>query len=467
MRRLQTHGHLQLAENQVVGAQKSITAGLTNDVGMEVDICGDLVLEITSPRRGFDRSLGSEDLVQWRLFYSQFGDGGTLEQRSNEEEVLDVLRRERGYDRRLVRRSLQQADHDEPFEASLGCGSGDVVLGGYAVLGHLLALRDVTVDNPRAHRGVKGVDQRRGSKGNDRRTHWSMLTQHVKSEHMYGRYTCLTTLGGSMEHRGHPLNANISILFTEYDYLDRFGAARDAGFDAVESWWPFVDAIPARGEVDAMLSAIDTAGVRLEALNFWAGDMAAGQRGMTVHRDRHEELRTNIRLVAEIGEATGCRGFNLLYGQPGEGSSEVESRQAAAEIYRDAAEVMEPIGGKVLLEALAHDLNGTYSIRSLREANDFLDFVGDSGVLLLFDTFHLGHNGEDIVAASAGAVSRIGHVQVADDPGRGEPGSGKLPIDACLDALAEHGYTGRVGAEYKPTTVKTIDSFGWIGGDAG
>ncbi|OZF55562.1 hypothetical protein CH293_06130 [Rhodococcus sp. 14-2470-1b] len=266
-----------------------------------------------------------------------------------------------------------------------------------------------------------------------------------------------------MEYRGHPLSANISIMFTEHAYLERFAAARDAGFDAVESWWPFVDAVPDRGEVDKVLSAVDSAGVRLAALNFWAGDMAAGERGMAVHRDRHEELRANIELVAEIGEATGCRSFNLLYGQPVEGSNESESRKGAAELYRDAAGVLESIDGTVLLEALAHDLNGSYPIRSLSDAIDFADLVGDPRVLLLFDTFHLGHNGEDIVEAAAGAASRIGHVQVADDPGRGEPGSGNLPIAACLDALAERGYTGRVGAEYKPSTSRTIDSFGWIG----
>ena len=267
-----------------------------------------------------------------------------------------------------------------------------------------------------------------------------------------------------MRYRGLDLSANVSILFTEHAYLDRFAAARDAGFDAVESWWPFPDAVPERAGVDRLLAAVGSAGVALTALNLWAGDMPAGQRGVAVHADRHEELIANAGLVAEIASATGCRHFNLLYGQLDDGLTAEDGATAAAEAFRAVADVLGAFGGTVLLEPLANGLNGAYPLHTPADVLDFVDgrLGGDPRVRLLFDTFHLGHNGVDLLEAAAAFAGRAGHVQLADDPGRGEPGSGGLPIEACVDLLVESGYRGRVAAEYAPTTA-TPASFGWIG----
>lgn len=268
-----------------------------------------------------------------------------------------------------------------------------------------------------------------------------------------------------MQYRGLDLSANVSILFPELDYLDRFAAARDAGFDAVESWWPFAEAVPEPARVDAVLAAIAAAGVQLTGLNFWAGDMPAGQRGMAVHAVRHVELQANVRLVAEIAATTGCRQFNLLYGQLDGGLTAAEGAKAAAVAYREAADAVAPLGGTVLIEPLARGLNGEYPLHTAGDALAFVDreLDGDTRVRLLFDTFHLGHNGDDVVAAAREHAARIGHVQIADDPGRGEPGTGALPIDACLDALTAAGYAGRVGVEYKPTRDPGT-TFSWIAG---
>lgn len=266
-----------------------------------------------------------------------------------------------------------------------------------------------------------------------------------------------------MRHRGLALSANVSILFPELPYLERFAAARAAGFEAVETWWPFPVGVPERSAVDEILTAVDRAGVVLTGLNLWAGDMPAGDRGMAVHTERHAELAANARLVAEIARETGCRHFNLLFGQLAPGQTPDQGRAAAGVAFRDAVEVLAPLGGTVLIEPLARGLNGAYPIHTVSDALGFLDaeLPGAAGAALLFDTFHLGHNGEDIVSAAKAHVGRVGHVQIADDPGRGEPGTGSLPIDACLDTLAEGGYTGRVGVEYKPTTARTEDSLGW------
>ena len=266
-----------------------------------------------------------------------------------------------------------------------------------------------------------------------------------------------------MRHRGLTLSANVSILFSELGYLDRFAAAKAAGFDEVESWWPFPVGVPDNLAVDALLASIDAAGVRLTGLNLWAGDMPAGQRGVAVHRDRHAELAANTRLVAEIAAATGCRQFNLLYGQLAAGQTAGEGRATAGHAFRNAVEVLGPLGGTVLLEPLARGLNGNYPIHTVTDALDFLDAeVPGPAAAVLFDTFHLGHNGADLVSAVEAHMARIGHVQIADFPGRGEPGSGDLPLAACLDALVAGGYEGRAAAEYVPTTVRTADSLAWI-----
>jgi hydroxypyruvate isomerase len=263
-----------------------------------------------------------------------------------------------------------------------------------------------------------------------------------------------------MHHRGLPLSANVSILFPELPYPERFAAARAAGFDAVETWWPFAAAVPPRSEVDALLTAVDRAGVRLTGLNFFAGDMPAGQRGVALHADRFDELAANVALVAEIAVDTGCRHFNLLYGQLAEGQSADAARAVAGRAYRTAVEGVRGFGGTVLVEPLARGLNGAYPIQTAAQALDFLDAeVPGPGAALLFDTFHLGHNGEDLVAVATAHAHRVGHVQLADDPGRGEPGTGTLPIDAALAALVAGGYSGRAAAEYVPTRA---DTFGWV-----
>jgi len=277
-----------------------------------------------------------------------------------------------------------------------------------------------------------------------------------------------------VEHQGFALSANVSLLFGELPYLDRFAAARAAGFDLVETWWPFSTPTPSTQELSALLTAIDDADVELRGLNFFAGDMAGGERGIACASDRRGELEANVDAVVVIAEATGCRRFNLLHGQlaadPGAApgapprSEWGEAQQATAvEAYRLAAAAVDAVGGVVLVEPLAEGLNGSYPLTDHRQVLALLDgpLAGVGNIGLLYDTFHLGSNGIDLVAAAAEAGSRIQHVQVADTPGRGEPGSGRLEWPPIFAALQRAGYTGPVAAEYKPTGP-TTDTLTWI-----
>jgi hydroxypyruvate isomerase len=267
-----------------------------------------------------------------------------------------------------------------------------------------------------------------------------------------------------MEYRGHRLSANVSMLFTELPYPERHAAAARAGFTLTESWWPFAVPDPSPDDLNDFVRTVSSAGVSLSALNFYAGNIPDGERGVASHPDRQDELAANLKAVVAIAERTGCRLFNLLYGQLDDRWSPQEQAATAEAAIRSAANAVEAIGGTVLIEPLTKGLNGRYPLHTAHDVLTLLDDpLRDVGNLsLLFDTFHLGSNGVDLVATATALGAGIAHVQIADSPGRGEPGSGSLPIDATLDALKAAGYRGVVACEYKPI-ADTASSLAWLG----
>ncbi len=261
-------------------------------------------------------------------------------------------------------------------------------------------------------------------------------------------------------------SANISMLFAELPYRDRPAAARRQGFADIESWWPFATATGTSDQVVELLRTFDDAGTALTGLNFFAGDMPGGERGIACRPDRQDELRRNVEQVVEIGSKTGCKAFNLLYGQLDERWPEDLQRETAARAIREAAAAVAEIDGVVLIEPLAAGLNGRYPWQTGDDVVEFLrrDLADLDNVKLLFDVFHLGTNGVDLVSAAERLISSVGHVQLADSPGRGEPGSGRLPIQEALEALVRSGYRGLVAGEYNPTTATEL-TLSWRGWD--
>ena len=253
---------------------------------------------------------------------------------------------------------------------------------------------------------------------------------------------------------------NCSMLFTELPIDERPQAARDAGFHAVEFWWPFETATPDQVDVDAFVAAIDAAGVCLTGLNFFAGRLPGPDRGVFSHPDRTAELRANIDLVVRIAERTGTTGFNALYGLRRKDVDPAEQDRVALENTLAAAEGVAKVGGTVLIEPLSGAED--YPIKTAAEGLAFVAKVKEAGadnVALLADFFHLAVNGDDVAAVVRDHAAEFGHVQIADAPGRGEPGSGDLPLDALVSASQAGGYQGLVGLEYKPT-VPSAESFG-------
>ena len=260
-----------------------------------------------------------------------------------------------------------------------------------------------------------------------------------------------------------PYTVNCSIMFTELPLLERPAAAKAAGFDAVEFWWPFSEAVPSDEDVDAFVAAVQDADVQLSGLNFFAGDMPGGDRGLVSWPARQDEFVNNIDVTVAIGERLGCKAFNALYGNRIEGVSPDEQDQVATDNLVRAAAAAATIDGTVLIEPVSGAAK--YPLLTAADALAVIDRAQEAGagdnIGLLADLFHLAVNGDDVDAVIAGDIARIAHVQIADAPGRGEPGTGDLPLQAQMSALQDGGYAGWVGLEYKPTK-DTADTFGWL-----
>jgi hydroxypyruvate isomerase len=254
---------------------------------------------------------------------------------------------------------------------------------------------------------------------------------------------------------------NCSILFTELPLLERPAAAKEAGFDAVEFWWPFATAVPSDDAAERFIRSVADAGVGLVGLNFFAGDMPGGDRGLVSWPARSGEFRDNVEVAIGIGERLGCRAFNALYGNRVEGADPAAQDDLAVENLAIAGQAAARIGGTVLVEPVSGAPR--YPLRTA--ADGAIDRVaaetgvGDLGFLC--DLYHLAVNGDDLDQVIAAYGDRVAHVQIADAPGRHEPGSGTLDLDRYLGALAAAGYNGWVGLEYVPSGG-SADSFAWL-----
>jgi hydroxypyruvate isomerase len=254
---------------------------------------------------------------------------------------------------------------------------------------------------------------------------------------------------------------NCSILLTEIPLLDRPHAVREAGFDAVEFWWPFAQPVPADHEVDSFVRAITDAGVALTGLNFAAGDMPAGERGILSDPARSTEFRDNVDVAVGIAQTLGTKAFNALYGNRLDGLEPAEQDAAASENLAFAAAAAQRIGAVVLVEPVSGA--AAYPLTRAADAVAVIDRVhtehGAQNLRLLADLYHLHVNGDDVGLALDTYADQIGHVQIADAPGRGEPGTGTLDLPRYLDQLAQLGYRGYIGLEYKATRP---DPFYWL-----
>jgi hydroxypyruvate isomerase len=250
---------------------------------------------------------------------------------------------------------------------------------------------------------------------------------------------------------------NCSLLFQELPLLQRPAAARKAGFDAVEFWWPFATPDPDERSVDEFVDSVSSAGAELIGLNFAAGDMAAGDRGLVSWPGREPESRASVEVAVSIAARLGPMAFNALYGNRIDGCEPAQQDDVAAANLGWAARAVAPVGGVVLVEPLSGAPR--YPLRTGADVVAVLDRVtaesGAGNIRMLADLYHLAVNGDDVDAVIAASLPRIGHVQIADAPGRHEPGTGQLDLAGYLAALTAGGFAGYAALEYVPATTTT------------
>jgi hydroxypyruvate isomerase len=249
--------------------------------------------------------------------------------------------------------------------------------------------------------------------------------------------------------------ANLTMLFNEHPFLDRFEAAAKAGFKAVEFLFPY--AYP----VEEIRQRLQKHGLTLVLHNLPAGDWDAGDRGMACDPRRVDEFRAGVARGIEYGTALGVPRLNCLAGKSPAGVSDVELRKTFVENLRYAAAAFKKAGLKLLIEPINRfDIPGFY-LNTTAQALSILDEVGAENAYVQYDIYHAQRMEGELANTMSAQLARIGHIQLADNPGRNEPGTGEINYAFLFKHLDRIGYTGWVGCEYKPA-ARTDDGLGWI-----
>jgi hydroxypyruvate isomerase len=249
--------------------------------------------------------------------------------------------------------------------------------------------------------------------------------------------------------------ANLTMLFNELPFLDRFEAAAQAGFKAVEFLFPYSYAI---ADLKDRLSAN-----RLELVlhNLPAGDWDAGERGIACLPDRSAEFRDGVARAIEYASALGAPQLNCLAGKAPAGVDDAALRETFVGNLRYAAAELQRANIRLLIEPInTFDIPGFYLNRTA-QALALIGEVGSDNLFVQYDLYHAQRMEGELIATLQKQLARIAHIQLADNPGRNEPGTGEINYPNVFKALDRLGYTGWIGCEYKPATT-TEAGLGWL-----
>lgn len=249
--------------------------------------------------------------------------------------------------------------------------------------------------------------------------------------------------------------ANLSMLFTEVPLLDRFERAARAGFQTVELQFPY--------EAPAAVLREKLVSNRLTMClhNLPAGDPARGERGLAALPGREAEFRAGVARGIEYARTLGVPQLNALAGIPPAQARDAEVRATLVDNLRFAAKALKEAGLKLLVEPInPHDVPGFW-LNTTAQALSVLDEVGSDNAFVQYDVYHAQRMEGELAATIERHLARIGHIQIADNPGRHEPGSGEIHYPFLFAHLRRIGYTGFIGAEYKPAGG-TEAGLGWL-----
>jgi hydroxypyruvate isomerase len=250
--------------------------------------------------------------------------------------------------------------------------------------------------------------------------------------------------------------ANLSFLWTELPFLDRFDAARAAGFSRVEYMFPYEHhAREVRGRLDA-------AGLKQVLFNLPAGDWAAGDRGIAADPARVDEFRRGVDQALAYADVLEVERLNCLAGLAVPGVGRAEQWDTLAGNVGYAARRLREAGRTLLVESVnTFDVPG-FLLPTTGEALRLIDAAGEPSVRLQFDAYHVARMEGEPAQVFTDLADRISHLQIADNPGRHQPGSGTTDFAALFSVLDDTGYAGAVGLEYIPVP-DTAASLDWLG----
>jgi hydroxypyruvate isomerase len=247
--------------------------------------------------------------------------------------------------------------------------------------------------------------------------------------------------------------ANLSLMFTEVALLDRFKAARQAGFNAVEIQFPY--------ELNAadIKDQLDEHSLKLVLFNVAAADLLQGGEGLACVPEKRVQFRNAVAQTVDYAELLQPEAINVLPGRCLDNSRLEQYLETFKENLGYALEAFAPLGINTVFEAInTYDMPG-FIIHNEAQMLDVLSQLNRPELLMQYDIYHMQMMGEDSEKFIAEHADKIGHIQFADCPGRGQPGTGRIDFDQLFAAIEKSGYSGWVGAEYKPvgTTIKSLD----------
>lgn len=249
--------------------------------------------------------------------------------------------------------------------------------------------------------------------------------------------------------------ANLTMLFNELPFLDRFEAARDAGFKGVEYLFPY------GFEKEALAERLQQFGLTQVLHNLPAGDWDKGERGIAVLPGREAEFREGVARAIEYAKALNCRQVNCLVGIAPAGVDAGTLRRTVVENLRYAATQLKQAGVKLLIEPInTYDIPGFY-LNTTRQALDLIEAVGADNLFVQYDVYHAQRTEGELAKTVEKNLAAIAHIQVADNPGRNEPGTGEINYPWLFTHLDRIGYDGWIGCEYKPA-ADTRAGLDWI-----
>ncbi len=250
-------------------------------------------------------------------------------------------------------------------------------------------------------------------------------------------------------------SANLSMLFTEVGFADRFERAAKAGFKGVECQFPYE--LPK----EDIAARLDKYGQKIVLFNVPAGNWAAGERGIACLPGREGEFQEGVGKAIEYAKALKCPRINCLAGLTPKGAPADKVHQTLVSNLKFAADAMQKAGIATLVESLnSHDVAGFY-LTGTAATLQLIDEVNHPNLFYQYDIYHMQVMEGNLAKTIQQNVKRIGHIQLADNPGRHEPGTGEINFTNLFKFIDESGYTGWIGCEYKPAGL-TEDGLGWV-----